>query len=55
MADVLLRMLAHKVIDNAAYGATTVGVLANVGGGGNRAILGFIACGFAEMLIRLDS
>ena len=37
-----------------AYGATTMGVLANVGGGGNRAILGFIAYGFAEMLLRLD-
>ena len=31
-----------------------MGVLANVGGGGNRAILGFIAYGFAEMLLRLD-
>jgi hypothetical protein len=55
MADVLPHPLAHKVVDTMrAYGATTMGVLANVGGGGNRAILGFIAYGFAEMLIRLD-
>jgi hypothetical protein len=55
MADVLPHPLAHKVVDTMrAYGATTMGVLANVGGGGNRAILGFIAYGFAEMLLRLD-
>lgn len=55
MADVLPHPVAHKVIDTMrAYGATTMGVLANVGGGGNRAILGFIAYGFAEMLLRLD-
>ncbi|SPE33819.1 conserved exported hypothetical protein [Candidatus Sulfopaludibacter sp. SbA3] len=55
MADVLPHSLAHKVVDTMrAYGATTMGVLANVGGGGNRAILGFIAYGFAEMLLRLD-
>jgi hypothetical protein len=55
MADVLPHPLANKVVDTMrAYGATTMGVLANVGGGGNRAILGFIAYGFAEMLIRLD-
>jgi hypothetical protein len=53
MADVLPHPVAHKVVDTMrAYGATTMGVLANVGGG--RAILGFIAYGFAEMLIRLD-
>jgi hypothetical protein len=55
MADVLPQVLAHKVVDTMrAYGATTMGVLANVGGGGNRAILGFIAYGFAEALLRLD-
>ena len=55
MADVLPHAMAHKVVDTMrAYGATTMGVLANVGGGGNRSILGFIAYGFAEMLIRLD-
>ncbi len=55
MADVLPHPLANRVVDTMrAYGATTMGVLANVGGGGNRAILGFIAYGFAEMLIRLD-
>jgi hypothetical protein len=55
MADVLPHPVAHRVVDTMrAYGATTMGVLANVGGGGNRSILGFIAYGFAEMLIRLD-
>jgi hypothetical protein len=55
MADVLPHPLAHQVVDTMqAYGATTMGVLANVGGGGNRSILGFIAYGFAEMLLRLD-
>jgi hypothetical protein len=55
MADVLPHPVAHRVVDTMrAYGATTMGVLANVGGGGNRAILGFIAYGFAEMLLRLD-
>ena len=49
MADVLPHPLANGVVDTMrAYGATTMGVLANVGGGGNRAILGFIAYGFAE-------
>jgi hypothetical protein len=53
MADVLPHPVAHKVVDTMrAYGATTMGVLANVGGA--RDILGFIAYGFAEMLIRLD-
>ena len=55
MAGVLPPAVANKVVDTMrAYGATTMGVLANVGGGGNRAILGFIAYGFAEALIRLD-
>jgi hypothetical protein len=55
MSDVLPHPLANKVVDTMqAYGATTMGVLANVGGGNNRAILGFIAYGFAEMLLRLD-
>ena len=55
MADVLPHPVANQVVDTMrAYGATTMGVLANVGGGGNRAILGFIAYGFAEMLLRLD-
>ena len=55
MADVLPHPLANQVVDTMrAYGATTMGVLANVGGGNNRAILGFIAYGFAEMLLRLD-
>jgi len=55
MAGVLPHPLAHKVVDTMrAYGATTMGVLANVGAGENRAILGFIAYGFAEALIRLD-
>lgn len=55
MADMLPHPVANQVVDTMrAYGATTMGVLANVGGGGNRAILGFIAYGFAEMLLRLD-
>jgi hypothetical protein len=55
MADVLPHPVAHQIVDTMrAYGATTMGVLANVGGGGNRSILGFIAYGFAEMLLRLD-
>ncbi len=55
MADVLPHPLAHKVVDTMrSYGATTIGVLANVGGGGGHSILGFIAYGFAEMLLRLD-
>src|SRR5579872_5877926 len=55
MAHVLPHPLPNRVVDTMrAYGATTMGVLANVGGGGNRAILGFIAYGFAEMLLRLD-
>jgi hypothetical protein len=55
MAGVLPDPLAHRVVDTMrAYGATTMGVLANVGGGGNRAILGFIAYGYAQALLRLD-
>jgi len=55
MSGVLPPAVANKVVDTMrAYGATTMGVLANVGGGGNRAILGFIAYGYAEALIRLD-
>lgn len=34
--------------------ATTIGVLANVGSRGNRAILGFIAYGYSAALLRLD-
>ena len=49
--------LANLVVDcMRAYGATTMGVLANVGGGSpnGRAILGFISYGYAQMLLRLD-
>ena len=53
MADVLPHPLANMVVDTMrAYGSTTMGVLANVGG--RRDILGFIAYGYAEMLLRLD-
>jgi len=53
MADVLPHPLANKVVETMRnYGATTIGVLANVGG--SRAVLGFIAYGYAEMLLRLD-
>jgi hypothetical protein len=53
MADVLPHPLANQVVETMRnYGATTMGVLANVGG--SRAILGFIAYGYAEMLLRLD-
>ena len=55
MADILPHPLANQVVETMRnYGATTMGVLANVGGGGNRAILGFIAYGYAEALLRLD-
>jgi hypothetical protein len=55
MAGTLPDAVAHRVVDTMrAYGATTMGVLANVGGGGNRAILGFIAYGYAAALLRLD-
>jgi hypothetical protein len=56
-ADVLPPNLANVVIDcMRAYGATTLGVVANVGRArpGGRAILGFISYGYAQMLLRLD-
>jgi len=56
-ADILTPPLAHTVIDcMRAYGATTIGVLANVSVArpGSRAILGFISYGYAQMLLRLD-
>jgi hypothetical protein len=54
-ADMLPADLANLTIDTMrAYGATTIGVVANVGGGGNRAILGFISYGYALELLRLD-
>ena len=56
-ADVLPDTLANTVIDcMRAYGATTIGVVANVGAArpGARAILGFISYGYAQMLLRLD-
>lgn len=56
-ADVLPEHLANTVIDcMRANGATTIGVVANVGAArpGARAILGFISYGYAQMLLRLD-
>ncbi len=56
-ADMLPPHLANLVIDcMRAYGATTIGVVANVGVArpGSRAILGFISYGYAQMLLRLD-
>ncbi len=56
-ADILPPQLANTVIDcMRAYGATTLGVVANVGrpSPGGRAILGFISYGYAQMLLRLD-
>lgn len=56
-ADVLPPDLANLVVDcMRAYGATTLGVVANVSRAhpGNRAILGFISYGYAQMLLRLD-
>ncbi|HJZ80918.1 MAG TPA: hypothetical protein VKD91_11250, partial [Pyrinomonadaceae bacterium] len=56
-ADVLPPHLANTVIDcMRAYGATTIGVVANVSVArpGSRAILGFISYGYAQMLLRLD-
>jgi len=56
-ADVLPPHLANLVIDcMRAYGATTIGVVANVSVArpGSRAILGFISYGYAQMLLRLD-
>jgi len=56
-ADVLPSKLANLVIDcMRAYGATTVGVVANVEPPHptGRDILGFISYGYAQMLLRLD-
>ena len=56
-ADVLPLELANQVIDcMRAYGATTLGVVANVGvvHEDGREILGFISYGYAQMLLRLD-
>ncbi len=56
-ADVLPPDVANRVIDcMRAYGATTMGVVANVGrpNPNGRAILGFISYGYAQMLLRLD-
>jgi len=55
-ADILPPHLANLVIDcMRAYGATTIGVVANVSSRpGSRAILGFISYGYAQMLLRLD-
>ncbi|HXW56022.1 MAG TPA: hypothetical protein VEJ67_09755 [Candidatus Cybelea sp.] len=56
-ADVLPAELANVVIDcMRAYGATTLGVVANVEPphAEGRDILGFISYGYAQMLLRLD-
>ncbi len=56
-ADVLPPEMANRVIDcMRAYGATTLGVVANVGrpNPNGRAILGFISYGYAQMLLHLD-
>ncbi|MGA8441123.1 MAG: Tat pathway signal protein [Candidatus Sulfotelmatobacter sp.] len=56
-ADVLTPRLANQVIDcMRAYGATTLGVVANVGRfqKGEREILGFISYGYAQALLPLD-
>jgi hypothetical protein len=56
-ADILPPDLANLVIDcMRAYGATTLGVLGNVDPSPliSRDILGFIAYGYAQMLLRLD-
>ena len=55
-ANVLPEEQANAVIDTMrAYGATTIGVVANVGRANpnGRAILGFISYGYAQMLLRL--
>lgn len=55
--DVLTEEQAHMVIDcMRAYGATTLGVVANVmpANPDDRAILGFISYGYAQQLLRLD-
>lgn len=56
-ADMLPPKLANQVVDTMrAYGATTLGVVANVGRPrpSGRDILGFISYGYALMLLRLD-
>lgn len=56
-ADMLPPALANIVIDcMRGYGATTLGVVANVGPAlpKVRSILGFISYGYAQMLLRLD-
>ncbi|HEX3118666.1 MAG TPA: hypothetical protein VHP80_06185, partial [Candidatus Acidoferrum sp.] len=56
-ADMLPDDLANVVVDcMRGYGATTLGVVANVGPAEpkSRAILGFISYGYAQMLLRLD-
>ena len=56
-ADILPPHLANLVIDcMRAYGATTLGVVANVWRfhEDGREILGFISYGYAQMLLRLD-
>jgi hypothetical protein len=56
-ADVLPARLANQVIDcMRAYGATTLGVVANVWRfqEDGREILGFISYGYAQALLRLD-
>ena len=56
-ADVLPEKMANLVIDcMRAYGATTLGVVANVEPPHpeGRDILGFISYGYAQMLLRLD-
>jgi hypothetical protein len=56
-ADVIKPEQANTVVDcMRAYGATTLGVVANVGrvNPNGRAILGFISYGYAQMLLRLD-
>ncbi len=55
--DVLPASQANAIIDcMRAYGATTIGVVANVGRANpdGRAILGFISYGYAAALLRLD-
>jgi hypothetical protein len=54
--DVLPAEQANRIIDcMRAYGATTIGVVANVGRANpnGRAILGFISYGYAQTLLRL--
>lgn len=56
-ADVLPHETGNLIVDcMRAYGATTLGVVANVGRPrpNGRAILGFISYGYAQMLLRLD-